>query len=430
MHNHRSKHLYDAPRRTLPAQSGTPIKHTNRNIIQNNNRTHPNEEGWKQSCARQIIYLLDDLVEKRISATGGPHCPQKNGKIVVATTTNWIIRYAILGKKDRHTDPALTIKYQILQQIILALHKGAALHLQRYLHQHKSAIKLIVTLLEQARLALQKYHKKQKVNRIRWKIYDPLHDLGLLLILITKGDMLPRKSQNNIRKILDHMEPTVWTREPPGSAVVYYTFSSSIAADYVGQSKHFTTRMRREISDARKALNILKTNPIKHRLNKLQRTMARSGFESWYHLPIRILGACTSVRTRLRNETQLIAWLHPTINRPRNASAHIPSTQLQQARKSKPQHCKHKRRNHCPRCNDHRNKPLTTFTVASRDKPNRQTSGPDLFDLLSQFTSGCSLQIQKTNLYHDLTSYQHLIERYGLSRTPKREIPLQTSYTI
>ena len=123
----------------------------------------------------------------------------------------------------------------------------------------------------------------------------------------------PKKPQNNIARILGHFESTV----PPGNAVVYYAFSSKVSADYTGQSKHFTTRMRRETSDARKALHILKNREHKQtkNLNKLQKTMARSGPETWYHLPIRILGTHSSIQTRLKNETQIIAWLHPRINR-------------------------------------------------------------------------------------------------------------------
>jgi len=156
---------------------------------------------------------------------------------------------------------------------------------------------------------------KGPTRRLNWPHYDRAHNLGLLLHILDKGKNLPNKPSTNLSKILHQMEEKVWLHEPKGNAVIYYAFSSATNEDYVGQTTQFMIRKHKETWDARHHLKLLQDKNEKiYKARRLERRMANVGYQTWYHLPIRILGTDTTTDVRISNEKKCIIWLKPNLN--------------------------------------------------------------------------------------------------------------------
>jgi hypothetical protein len=331
---------------------------TQPDVIQLNNTLTSSEDHWKASVTSQIIHLLQELTnpteQTEIQPTSNNQ--DRNDKAhYTYETDNIQIKYTVSKEKLSIPFSPEAINMQILQHIVMCTDPKATEHLPRDTY-HRAAMKFVVKLLQNSRLPLAKKHRKQKIRRFNWRTYDPLHNLGLLLILLDKGAPLPRQPAIKVAKILAHIENSVWIEEPPGTAVVYYAFSTNSAQDYIGQTKQFTVRKHQETYEAKKLLARKKKLPGKMiNARKLEKTMAKSDYTTWYHWPIRILGNQSTPELRIKHEKQLIQWLRPTLNyskRGKIRSSFLESIQKAPNRPRK-QHllrCIHRKRKICRQC--------------------------------------------------------------------------------
>ena len=243
------------------------------NIIQKNCYPNSNEEAWKESIIMQLIPLIYTTFEN-ISIEC--RCPSKNVKII--KINNLILHYHCHEKHiipNTHTQGILRI---IMQHII----KNTIPH-QIFTDdiQHNKKIKEVITYIENSRVSLTKR------RRIRWHKSDMAHHLGLLLLLLSKGNLLPYKPKTTLQKILKHTENKIWTDNPKGNAVIYYAFSSVSNDDYVGQTKHLTIRRHQEITAARAYFRKLKNGTADKRNTRLvDKIMGTIKYTTWYHWPI------------------------------------------------------------------------------------------------------------------------------------------------
>src|SRR5690242_3754596 len=103
--------------------------------------------------------------------------------------------------------------------------------------------------------------------------------------------------------------------------------------------------------------------------------MAAIGYNTWYHLPVRILGKFATKDIRLSNEKQVIAWLQPTLNKTKRVPSRIRSSSIINSQS--------------PAGNLLLRLParLTCYTVFYKYNPNPlPRSGPDLVALLNSLT--------------------------------------------
>jgi len=331
----------------------------------------------------------------------------------------------------------LTITYEILETTLVPANYLEGMVLQIHQHIILSSLKQPIDpswLVEHYRKMkeitkfLEKFRTTKGTNRrLSWPHYDRAHNLGLLLHLLDKGENLPNKPSANLSKILCQMDEKIWLQEPIGNAVVYYAFSSMTNEDYVGQTTQFIIRKHRETWDARHYLRLLQqNNPKRFKSRRVDRRMASAGYQTWYHVPIRILGTDTTTDIRLSNEKQCITWLRPALNNNhmwrRRKCLLTPLRNQRPLAKygNNPIQCSHFKL-HCRICTKQATtRSLTIFTTIysqeSKNAKHLKTAGPDLTKLLKQYKAGDKIIIQKNNAFHDLTDYPKLSDNYGRSQ--------------
>jgi len=187
---------------------------------------------------------------------------------------------------------------------------------------------------------------------------------------------------------MQHTDNTIWTTEPPGTAIIYCAFSTISTHDYVGQTTEFTTRNHREAYDATRLVIKKKSYSTKIHARQLEKTMARTDYKTWYHWPVRILGTHSTIEQRLQHEKQIIQWLKPTLNHTKRGK--LKNYFLRPLRNTPTpldniQRCIHKKKRICKNCKATAlSTPPTMFTTTTlcQTTPATIYTGPNLDQLL------------------------------------------------